>query len=436
MTMAFAHDGFAIRLMNLGARCQHGVIRAEAHRAALVADVALRHHQVDHWIMRRGVELGGVGIGHAQHVTGELNGHHLHSEAQAEARKQLFTRVLRCGNLAFDTTGAEAARNDHSIKIGEAASGQQALDLFGLNPVDLHLGAMLEASVTKALRHRKIGILQIDVLANETDLHRGLRRFYVGDNFLPRTHVERSVDLQYFADHNIKTFVVQDQRQLVNVAGVGRIHHGTLVYVAQVADLALQVQAQGLFAAAHDHVGLDTAAAQFSNAVLSWLRLLLATWPDERHQRDVHVAHVVAANFFTELTNRLEERQDLNVANGATHFSDHDVDIIGSEALDASLDFVGDVRDDLHSLSEIVTTALSCQYGLIDAACSGVAVAAQWLVDKALVVTEVEVGLAAIIGHEHLAVLERVHRARIDIDIRIKFLHGDPKATHLQQTTQ
>ena len=94
------------------------------------------------------------------------------------------------------------------------------------------------------------------------------------------------------------------------------------------------------------------------------------------------------------------------------------------------------MRDDLHGLSEIVTTALSSQHGLVDAASSGVAIAAQRLVDKALVVTKDKVGLAAIIGDEHLAVLERVHRARIDIDVRIKFLHGDPKATHLQQTTE
>ena len=46
------------------------------------------------------------------------------------------------------------------------------------------------------------------------------------------------------------------------------------------------------------------------------------------------------------------------------------------------------------------------------------------LVDEALVVTEVEVGLATVVGDEHLAVLERVHRARIDVDVRIELLHA------------
>ena len=58
------------------------------------------------------------------------------------------------------------------------------------------------------------------------------------------------------------------------------------------------------------------------------------------------------------------------------------------------------------------------------------------LVDEALVVPEVEVGLAAVVGDEHLAVLERVHRARIDVDVRVELLHRDPQATGLEQAPQ
>jgi len=41
-------------------------------------------------------------------------------------------------------------------------------------------------------------------------------------------------------------------------------------------------------------------------------------------------------------------------------------------------------------------------------------------------VAEIEVGLAAVVGDEHLAVLERVHRSRIDVEVRIELLHRDP----------
>ena len=60
----------------------------------------------------------------------------------------------------------------------------------------------------------------------------------------------------------------------------------------------------------------------------------------------------------------------------------------------------------------------------------------QALVDEALVVAEVEVGLAAVVGDEHLAVLERVHRAGVDVDVRVELLHRDPEAPGLEQPTE
>ena len=41
-------------------------------------------------------------------------------------------------------------------------------------------------------------------------------------------------------------------------------------------------------------------------------------------------------------------------------------------------------------------------------------------VGEALVVTEVQVGLAAVVGDEDLAVLEGAHRPRIDVDVRVE----------------
>src|SRR5581483_6055732 len=49
---------------------------------------------------------------------------------------------------------------------------------------------------------------------------------------------------------------------------------------------------------------------------------------------------------------------------------------------------------------------------------------------------EVEVGLAAVVGDEHLAVLERVHRARVDVDVRVELLHRHPQASGLEEATE
>ena len=148
------------------------------------------------------------------------------------------------------------------------------------------------------------------------------------------------------------------------------------------------------------------------------------------------VADVVAAGLLAELADRLEEREDLDVADRAADLGDHDVDVVGRDAADAALDLVGDVRDHLHGLAEVVAAPLGGEHRLVDRAGRGVRVARQVLVDEALVVAEVEVGLAAVVGDEHLAVLERVHRARVDVDVRVELLQRDPQPAQLQQAAE
>ena len=253
---------------------------------------------------------------------------------------------------------------------------------------------------------------------------------------LPWRQVEGCIDAQHIAHHVVETLAVQDEGQFVDVAGVGRIHHRLLVHVAQSRDLALQAVGQRLFATAHDDIGLDATAAQLGDRVLSGLGLLLAARPDERNQRDVDVAHVVASRFLAELADRLEEREDLDVTHRAAHLGDDHVDIVGGQSVDTTLDLVGDVRDDLHRLTEVIAATFGSEHRLVDGAGCGVRVAAEVLVDEPLVVAEVEVGLAAIVGDEYLAVLEGVHRAGVDVDVWVELLHRHPQATHLQQAAE
>ena len=164
--------------------------------------------------------------------------------------------------------------------------------------------------------------------------------------------------------------------------------------------------------------------------------LVFCSADDQRRERDVDVADLVAADVEAELPDRLEEREDLDVAHRAADLGDDDVDLVGGEPVDAALDLVGDVRDHLHGLAEVVAAALGGEHGRVDRAGGGVGVAGEVLVDEPLVVAEVEVGLAAVVGDEHLAVLERVHRARVDVDVRVELLHRDPQAAGLEQAPE
>ncbi len=54
-------------------------------------------------------------------------------------------------------------------------------------------------------------------------------------------------------------------------------------------------------------------------------------------------------------------------------------------------------------------------------------------VGEPLVVAEVEVGLGAVVGDEDLAVLERAHRAGIDVQVRVELLQSDAQPAAFEQ---
>jgi hypothetical protein len=57
-------------------------------------------------------------------------------------------------------------------------------------------------------------------------------------------------------------------------------------------------------------------------------------------------------------------------------------------------------------------------------------------VEEALVVADVEVGLGAVLGDEDLTVLERVHRARVDVEIGVELLHRHLQPARPEQVSE
>jgi hypothetical protein len=76
----------------------------------------------------------------------------------------------------------------------------------------------------------------------------------------------------------------------------------------------------------------------------------------------------------------------------------------------------------------VVAPALAADDGVVDPAGGDVRGPARVGVGEALVVAEVEIGLGAILGHEHLAVLIRRHGPGVHVDVRIELLqlHAQP----------
>ena len=140
----------------------------------------------------------------------------------------------------------------------------------------------------------------------------------------------------------------------------------------------------------------------------------------------------VTAHFDAHLTNRLKERQRLDVTDGAADFNKTDIGIAGA-LLDTLLDFVGNVRNDLDSGTEVVAAALLADDAFVNAPGRKVAVApAGGRPHKALVVAEIEVGLGTVMRDKYLTVLKRAHRARIHVEVGIQLDHADRKSAGLE----
>src|SRR5690606_29739951 len=132
-----------------------------------------------------------------------------------------------------------------------------------------------------------------------------------------------------------------------------------------------------------------------------------------------------------ELTRGFEKRQAFDIADGAADFDQRDIGIAGAFD-DATFDFIGDMRDHLHGAAEVIAAALLAQHGFIHTTGGEGVAARHFHAQEALVVTEIEIGLGAVFGDEHLAVLKRAHRAGIDVDIGIELEHCDFEAARFE----
>ena len=146
---------------------------------------------------------------------------------------------------------------------------------------------------------------------------------------------------------------------------------------------------------------------------------------------------VAPADLGRHLTDGLEEGLGLNVARRAADLGDDHIRRgLFADRVDERLDLVGDVRDDLHGLAQVFARALLVEHVPVDLAGRQVGELVQILVDKALVMAKVEVGLRAVVRDVDLAVLERAHRARVHVDIGVELLRRHLEAAAFEQTAE
>ena len=113
-------------------------------------------------------------------------------------------------------------------------------------------------------------------------------------------------------------------------------------------------------------MGDDPNFAQFLNGVLGRLSFEFARRGNERYEGEVNEGGIVATEAQTHLASRLEKRERLDIANGATDFDNghirRTVPGLFRTACNEILNFIRNMGDHLHGFAQIIAASLFAQH--------------------------------------------------------------------------
>ena len=293
--------------------------------------------------------------------------------------------------------------------------------------------------MAQRLDHGEIGVVQLRIFADERDGYALRAAVDAADHFLPLAEIGlRLAETELAADGIAHVRFFQHERGLVEHGDRHVLDNAVVIHVAEVCDLAEDILVlDRLVAAQHDDIRRDAHALQLLDGVLRRLGFVLARGFEIRHERHMDVERVFPPDLQPNLPDGLKERLALDIAGRAADLGDDDVRAgLFADLIDEFLDLVGDVRDDLHGAAEVFAAALLFEHAGIHLARGKVRKLVEILVDEALVVAEIEIGLRAVLGDVDLAVLVRAHRAGIDVDVGVELLRCDLEPARLQKASE
>lgn len=258
----------------------------------------------------------------------------------------------------------------------------------------------------ETLDDAEVGIAQAGVLSNQCDLNGILETIQCEGHIRPLLHIgilhfHLSFQLELTGNNAMDILLEKKQRDVVDITNIVDTDNIGGRDVAEVANLAAGGLLKALSGAAEDDLGRKAEGAQIANTVLGGLGLLLLGQDgDQTHE---HEAEVVVSDAELELSECLEEDAGFDVTDCAADLDKANVGCFSrivdgnmSHALDPVLNLVGNVRDDLNGLAEVVSLALLGDDLAINLARGDVVVGRQFDGQEALVVAKVQVGLGAI----------------------------------------
>src|SRR2546425_99785 len=231
---------FAVEPRRQASIQQDAGISTQTHGAALVHYPALLVHQSDDRVRRVRIDLSRIGVRQPTDVAAKLDHGHLHAKANAQERHPLFPGIADRRDLAFGTTLAETHWYQETVGLAQGFGQDATFQLLGVDVIDLDPAVVGEAAVGQGLIETLVGIDQVHVLAHHGDTHPLARVFERLDNLFPLAQVRRAgPHVEPLHDALVESFLVEDQRHLVDTLHVLGGDHRILIDVAKAGDFGL-----------------------------------------------------------------------------------------------------------------------------------------------------------------------------------------------------
>ena len=284
------------------------------------------------------------------------------------------------------------------------------------------------------LAQRFVAVLDLHIFSDHGDAHFAFGILHPLHHLLPARQIGRRRILQPedFQQLGIQAHLVISDGHAIDGVQIQRRDHPVGGQVAEQTDLAALLIRDGMGSAAEQNVRLNADGAQFLDAVLGGLGLELPRRFDIGHQGEMDEGGLAAAQIIVQLADGLEKRQALDIAHRTADLDQKKIQPVGVGQHEF-LDHVGDVRDHLHGAPQIAALALLLDHLAVDASRSDIVGFERRDASEAFIMPQIQIGLRAIVGDINLAMLERAHRARIDIKIGIEFAQTDFVTARLKQ---
>ena len=282
------------------------------------------------------------------------------------------------------------------------------------------------ARVAQGLRNGKVCVVELYILAYEAYAYFLLAGFYAPHHVLPFRKVGRGrVYAKLPADDVGKTGLLQHQRRFVKAGESDVFYDAVQLHVAEEGYLFEYGILERLVAAEDYYIGVYAHALKLLYGMLGGLGLVLIGAAEEGDEGNVYEQAVLPAYLQGYLPHSLYKGLGLYIAYGAAYFGYYHIGVcLLAHTVYEILYFVGYVGYDLHCGTKEFSAALLIQHVPVYLTGGDIGILIQVLIDETLIMSQIQIGLCTIFCDEYLAMLDRVHGAGINIDIRIEFLHG------------